>query len=300
MLVSEIIGRSSGGLAGELGLMVSGTKVGVEIEIQTNSSSHPVDRSEYWRPVSEGSVQGFEIVLREPQGGTDLVSALEEAESLVDRMGGNEKFPEMTSVHVHVDVRDMTEIQLFNFLTLAIMFEPVLYNYVEPHRNKNHFCLPMSDADDVLGRLYRLVSRYRQHGNINRDQLRSLFSPDEVKYAGINLSSIPHYGSLEFRMHHGTASSTALIRWINVLLKMHQYAMEPNRSPNNILDTKIEVGIETIFQQVLGQYSGVLSYEGVDDDILDGIRNAQDFVALFAQPAGRNVLQDIPNQTLGG
>lgn len=298
MLVHELFNSGQGSQAANFGLMVSGTKLGYEIEIQTGDSSSSIERSRYWRAVSEGSVQGFEAVLREPQGGVDLVSALEEAETIIGELRGSDKFPEMTSVHVHVDVRDMTIIQLFNFITLAIMFEPVLYNYVEPHRNKNHFCLPMSDADNILRSLTRVVARYRRDGRLSRDYLRSQWNQDEVKYAGINLSSICRYGSLEFRMHHGTADSTSLIRWGNILLKIREYAMGSDRSPNNILDTKKEVGIDNIFTQVLGQYSGVLGYEGVDLDILEGIRNAQDFVALFSQPVGRNIFQDIPNQSM--
>ena len=280
----------------ELGLMQTNTKVGVEIEIAT-SSNRSAFNGNYWTTVSEGSIQGFEIVLLQPQGGSNLVAALEQAERSVAQLAGNNKFPEMTSVHAHIDIRDMTPTQLINFLTLSIMLENVLYNYVEPHRSKNHFCLPMSDATECLQKLRSFVSYHRQD-NLSRDRVRSLFHPDALKYAGINLSSIPRYGSLEFRMHHGTANSTDLIRWINILLKIKEYAMGDGRSPTNILETKIELGISTIFEQVLGHYSEILRYEGIEDDILDGIRNAQDFVSVYSVPIGRNVNGDIPNRSL--
>ncbi len=293
MLVGNLLGMSQPNRVTNLGIMQTGTHVGVEIEISTSSSSSQFSSS-YWNTVPEGSVPGFEAVLDRPMAGSELVIALEEAEQQISRLSGSNKFPEMTSVHVHVDIRDMTVTQLINFLTLSIMFENVLFNYVEHHRSKNHFCLPMTDATDCLNRLKRFVEQARTD-SLSRDRIRSLFTSDEVKYAGINLSSIPRYGSLEFRMHHGTADSTALIRWINILLKIKEYAMGGDRSPTNILETKIEVGISSIFEQVLGGYSEILGYEGIEDDILDGIRNAQDFVSIYQLPLGRNPTQDIPD-----
>ncbi len=296
MLIGNLLGMEPVPPVSNLGLMQTGTHIGVEIEINTPDSRDAFN-SRYWNTVPEGSVQGFEAVLAQPLGGSELVTALDEAEREIEGLRGDDKFPELTSVHIHTDIRDMTVTQLINFLTLSIMFENVLYNYVEPHRSKNHFCLPMSDATECLHKLKSFVTHHRAD-TLTRDRIHSLFQAGDVKYAGINLSSIPRYGSLEFRMHHGTANSTDLIRWINILLKIKEYAMGEGRSPTNILETKISIGISTIFEEVLGDYSGILRYEGIEEDILDGIRNAQDFVSVYYVPVGRVLLNDIPDSDL--
>lgn len=278
---------------GDQGLMVSNSKVGVEIEIQTNSGAESF-RDTAWSAVPEGSIRGFEIVLSRPLSGALLVEALDDAEEKINTLRGDNKFSEMTSTHVHIDIRDMEVDQLLNFLTLSIMFENVLYSYVAEHRSKNHFCLRTNDCTDVLERLDKLV-KAKVAGNLTHRTFSELFSVESVKYAGINLSSIARYGSLEFRMHHGTGTANEIIRWVNILLSLKEYAMGEGRTPTNILDTKKELGISSIFSSALGSYSGILSYEEVEEDILNGIRNAQDFVSVLLVPQGRSVMTDIPN-----
>lgn len=291
MMIGNILGLTILRPVTNPGIMVTGDPVGVEVEIENNSSSR-VDRLSNWNVVGEGSINGFEAVLSQPMGGLHLVQALQELEDALSERTQEQMFSEMTSTHIHINVTDLTADELFSFITLAIMFEPVLYNYVAPHRNKNHFCLPMSDADDVLVRLAQVVMAHRR-GDLSRGHFSTRFSMNQCKYAGINLSSIARYGSLEFRMHQGTSRTTDIIRWVNILLTLKEHSR--GRSPVNILETKVEMGIMSQFVEILGNYSGILTYEGIEDDILDGIRNAQDFVALYNIPVGRGVLSDIPN-----
>lgn len=254
-------------------IFVSDSFVGVEVEVE---SSHVVNLN-YWRQVSEGSITGYELVLSKPEYGLSLYEAILELDNVASAVGNN-AFGSRTSVHVHIDIRDMTVNQLMNFLALAVMFEPVLYKYVAPHRSANHFCWSMLESQEPLK---RLASLYKTARTENAERVRSKlasFTQGNCKYAGINLSSIARYGSLEFRMHEGTANSTAIIRWINILLSIKEYAMGEDRTPNNILETKMDVGIDSIFHSVLGNYTGVLSYDGVEADILVGIRNSQDFI----------------------
>jgi hypothetical protein len=129
-----------------------------------------------------------------------------------------------------------------------------------------------------------------------REEMTRQFSTNATKYSGINLSSIPNYGSLEFRMHEGTINTNAITRWINILLSIKSYAMDEGRTPSNILETKQDVGIDSIFTAVLSQYRGILTYDGVAEDILKGIRSAQDFVYTITTPA---VVSTLPSNPRG-
>lgn len=261
-------------------IFVSDSYFGIELEVESNNSEY-FRNTRTWNVVPENSIVGFEAVLAKPMAGNELYSALIDMEECFNSMGDlSTAFPERTSVHVHVNILDMTFHELINFIVLSIMLEKVLYKYVAPHRSKNHFCWSFGDCQDLIKRLITVYKEY----NIDRSnsRLRELlgfyFRESETKYAGINLSSIKRYGSLEFRMHEGTHRSQDIIRWINILGSIKNYAKHPGRTPSNILETKIDEGIASIFTTILGPYEGVLGYEGIEDDILHGIRLAQDFV----------------------
>ena len=256
-------------------MFVSDSYVGVEIEMEGVSSSILRDVPS-WRSVAEQSVDGWELVLRKPMCENGLYLALNELRGLDVPATA---FTERTSVHVHIDVRDMTYLQLINYIALSVMFEPVLYKYVAPHRSSNHFCWSFLDCEALITRVSEVNRAYNTGDSRSvRDAMERRFSVGATKYSGINLSSIPKYGSLEFRMHEGTMNVNAITRWINILLSIKKYAMGEDRTPSNILETKQDVGIDSIFTAVLSDYRGVLSYQGVNNDILKGIRAAQDFV----------------------
>lgn len=275
-------------------VFASDSFVGVEIETE-NLRREDAEGLRSWRSVSEGSISGYELVLRGPLYGSSLFMALDELRPLSQRINEANVFSERTSVHVHIDIRDMTWVQVMNFITLSVMFEPVLFKYVAPHRSGNHFCWSFLDCQGLVTEL-KAVNRY---ANSSPEALRSSisnhFSVDSTKYSGINLSSIARYGSLEFRMHEGTMNVNSIIRWINILLSIKNYAMIEGKTPGNILETKQSVGIDSIFTQVLGEYKGVLSYKGADLDVLKGIRIAQDFVYdLVGSPT-----QSLPSNPRG-
>ncbi len=279
MDMHSILGMASPTHPSALGgsIFVSESFVGLEIEME-GVSSQAVANLTHWNRVSEGSISGYEIVLKKPKCQDELFLALCEIDVIKGRQSLDNAFSERTSVHVHVDIRDMTFNQMMAFITLSAMFEPVLYKYVAEHRSNNHFCWSLLDCQDLINRITK-VYKADSTTNSRNNAISQAWTASATKYAGINLSSVPRYGSLEFRMHEGTANKNSIIRWINILLSIKAYCMErDNITPLNVLQTKEDMGIDSIFTEVLGGYKGILSYGGVEDDILKGIRSAQDFV----------------------
>lgn len=284
--------------------LVSDSLLGVEVELEGRFSniSNRQEIERHFDVVSEQSIDGYELVFNRPKGGVDVIEALSSLDSSFNARQAAKACSNRCSVHVHVDMLDMDRIQMMNFITLCVMFEKVLYNYVEPHRSKNHFCLPLTDAEVTLNKVCKLSAYIkRDNGNGNLSSiLSSCFSVSSDKYCGINLTSIKRYGTLEFRMHHATTKMIDIVRWINILLTIKEYAMQGDRTPVNILDTKIDLGIDTIFREVLCGYSSILDYNGVELDILEGIRNAQDIVAPFRtiDTIGNTIPNDVPYKDL--
>ena len=280
MLLSNVLGRSLPPKPERSAnsVFISDSYIGIEIEMEGVSES-ALTNIPAWRRVAEGSVAGYELVLREPSSGDQLYLAIQQLLNISNSTDLSSAFTERTSNHVHVDVTDMTYIQFVNFLTLSVMFEKVLYKYVAPHRSHNHFCWSFFDSQALVTKV-KQVNEVARRGSSDRlyQALNESFSASSTKYSGINVSSVPRYGSLEFRMHEGTMDTNRIIRWINILMSIKEYAMDEGRTPSNILETKQDVGIDSIFTAVLGNYRGILTYQGVEDDILQGIRSAQDFV----------------------
>lgn len=280
-------------------VFISNSYVGIEIEMEGVASSS-LQNIPSWQRVSEGSVNGFELVLRSPMCGDQLYLAIQQLTNVSSNTDLSNAFSERTSNHVHIDVTDLTYIQFINFLTLSVMFEKVLYKYVAPHRSSNHFCWTFFDCQDIISRIKAVneVARTENYEAL-RQEMCIQFDANHTKYSGINVSSVPRYGSLEFRMHEGTMDVNKIIRWVNILMSIKDYAKDEGRTPNNILETKQEVGIDSIFTAVLGNYRGVLTYPGVDLDILQGIRSAQDFVYQVTTTETRNVNRELPSIDTG-
>lgn len=282
-----------------LSIFRSESYVGIEIEME-NVSSSVLNGLPSWRQVAEQSVDGWELVLRQPKCTHGLFLALEELQSIRGNINEERTFTERTSNHFHIDIRDMTYIQLMNFLTLSVMFEPVFFKYVASHRSSNHFCWSFLDCQNLITRIKTVNDTYRGGDPDSvRRSMNEQFNQSSTKYSAINLSSIPRYGSLEFRMHEGTLNTNAMIRWVNILLSLKNYAMDEGRTPSNILETKQDVGIDSIFTAVLGEYRGILTYDGVEGDILQGIRSAQDFVYQITQSERSITLPSNPRGVFG-
>jgi len=275
MLMSNILRRSALATSTATGHpFVSQSHIGLELEIENESGRSDL---RHWNRVEEGSIShGFEYVLAGPKAGVELQDALIEMQQAME--GSSATFSERTSVHIHINILDMTFLQLVSFLALLVMLEKVLYKYVEPHRTTNHFCWAFGDCEELIEIVKRLRAASERSPDHLRDSIQRELQTEACKYAGINLSAIKNYGSLELRMHHGTADTAALLRWINIIQSIKAYAMVESNTPSNILDNKISNGIPSIFENILGSYSGLLEYQGYEEDILYGIRLAQDFI----------------------
>lgn len=197
------------------GLVSSLDYVGVEIEMEDARrwGSMPL-----WEISSDGSLRngGMELKFARPYNGTHILSALDELDAASKRARAT--FNDRCSLHVHIDVRDLTMQELSIFLNNYAYFEPHIFaTIVPPSRRSNNFCVPYSQSSHKLAMIGRAVS-----SGSARELRRVLESCS--KYDAVNLQAIQHFGSLEFRFFSGTTDKTEVLKAINLCLSFKEMA----------------------------------------------------------------------------
>lgn len=241
-------------------------KIGIEVECENAKEMLDVMG---WRVVGEPMLRGgYEYVFKRP---TEYRHCKPLLNTLFNKFT-TEEFTQRCSTHLHVDVEDMSRTQLFNFITLYVMFEEVLLQLVCKERRGNLFCLPISDSVAAQNIITDCATTKR---DINYIMM------NEAKYCAINLASVGEHNSLEFRALQGTKDVDLIMNWINVHLAMKQYAMLDNITPDKLVVMSSELGFVPLFKRVMEGFNVV--FEGVQDMenlIKIGVRNAQMFAFM--------------------
>lgn len=241
-------------------------KIGVEVECENVETLHKVCG---WTYVAEQMlVGGVEYVLSEPTYYPRVRPLLE---SLFEKFT-DEKFSQRCSTHIHIDISDLDRTQLFNFITLYVMFEEVFLKLIDPIRAGNLFCLPVSDSVEAQNILVRCAQRDRDIGEI---------TDDEAKYCAMNLASIRRHNSLEFRCLQGTKDVDLIMDWIDIHLCLKRYAQLENMTPDKLVIQSSELGFKPLFERVMEDKLEVFAgIRDLEELIKVGMRNAQMFAFL--------------------
>jgi Putative amidoligase enzyme len=186
--------------------------IGIEIEIENIVC--PIDDLIYWIRKPDGSLRdnGWEYVSH-PIKGDDISYALSELKQNLEPEN-DPVFSGRTSVHVHMNVLDMSVDQLRSLIVLYLCFERALYNFSSPHRYKNIFCTPISQTE---------------YGAFLNKLLTEEFLPNVrhwAKYTGFNLLPTRTLGTVEFRHMKGTLASELIVIWINIIQQLKIAAMD--------------------------------------------------------------------------
>jgi Putative amidoligase enzyme len=223
-----------------------GALFGVEIEIE--GEGLPKRISDFWNIVKDGSLRGdfpynsAEYVFSTPLSINSCVFRLDEVEKALAK--ARVKMSQRCSTHIHVNISDLEEVELFNFLYLAVLAEPILMTLVKEERVGNRFCLRVKDADILLDGLAYIYKN-------GAGSLAGYWS-GEWRYSAINLASIFKYGSVEFRMFHGSVDKTEIMNWL-LLLQALRVASQKFDNPKDIYNTFLKLGAKEFFSQVFNR-----------------------------------------------
>lgn len=261
MKVGEILGKN--GFAKD----ASEAFLGLEFENESPIAME-INDDKHWKYVPENSLRGFgfESVLKKPLEKHD---AFEAVRGLFSKqrlyfigsgtIGAKEtKLPFSnsirTSVHVHFDATKLTFLQLFNFVCVYWMLEPLLQYYCGKHRQGNLFCLRLRDS---LILKHALTKELKQGSVLN-----SSIYEDSYRYSSVNFNSISKFGSIEFRMMRGVNHEDDAITWVEMLDAIRRYAIK-FENPLQLRDAYLqEHDAKTFAKDVLGKelWSNLSSY----------------------------------------
>lgn len=252
---------------------------GIEIELEGNSQdlflnplSQNFDKS--WRLENDGSLRnGVELVLRRPCRIKSLPMHLNRVTEEFLRHNITNFSSDRTGVHLHINVGDLTPIELVKFLCCYYIVEEALIDTLGENRIGNHFCLRAVDAEFVIHQIH-----YSLAGN-------NIFSlnDDSIRYTAGNIRSIFNHGSFEFRAMQTTPHFYKdILQILNFLLTLKNNSKEFS-TPEDILMSFSGDGCRAMVSRLLGKwFSRIEKVSNLEEKLIKGARLTQELV--YANP----------------
>jgi Putative amidoligase enzyme. len=248
------------------------TFVGIEVEVESISTL--LDQNPIWITLEDGSLRnhGREFVSN-PIRGAAVPYALHSLKEFLEKSNKGHDFSDRTSIHIHMNARDMSAEQVVSFLITYLVFETILYKQAydlgKKNREANIFCLPVSTS------LYFLDIADGISSFEKGDEANAIYhlSRDWKKYTGLNLLPLQSKGTIEFRQMGGHLNIHSLIQWINLILSIKQYVIQrPYQDiKNQILMLNTNSMYEHFLRDVFGDFSDHLLRYNIKSELETGV-----------------------------
>lgn len=234
------------------------TFIGIEVEVERvlrTSNLFSLGDNFLWNNIEDGSLRnnGREFVSI-PIKGDSIPYALNILNTTLHKEKGcvAHEFTDRTSVHVHMNGRDLTFEQFANLVLTYIVVEPLLYSFVGGDREKNIFCVPITQSSML--RTVALLFNGFETGDTS-DVSSALSS--WYKYTGFNLLPILSYGTIEYRHMLGTSDEELLSKWINLIFSIKNFAIKTTYESNKtrILEMNTSSEYSNYLYEVFGEQS---------------------------------------------
>lgn len=240
--------------------------VGLELEVE-GEAALPVVNEKTWRTKEDGSLRGFgaEYVSSKPipvdatkrERIEYLCGMLAKPEHRV-----NTESPR-TSLHVHVNITDLTPTQIWTAITTYWLLENALMKFCGHDREGNLFCLRLTDAEAALSTCLQDIK--------GRVPFQVVFN-DRIRYMAQNLKAIRQFGSLEYRGMRGTIDPEIIDTWSTQLHNLVHRSVVNYRTPSEVLDAHFRG------RDVLGSV--------LDNSFVTRLRNLCDTSSLIDENSG--------------
>jgi hypothetical protein len=147
---------------------------------------------------------------------------------------GKEPFSERTSIHVHVNARNLELGQLRQLILTYALFEPLYFDYVGDARKNSIFCVPLNYT--------YIPNNYK----LDVPQLRQKWH----KYTAFNITplngdgaqGISALGTVEFRHLYGTRDKSVFVTWLTAIEDLFNFIVKnPEFNITKTLLTGVDV-----------------------------------------------------------
>lgn len=219
--------------------------VGLEIEAEQIKTFVPLEY--YWSGKDDNSLRYYgkefvSIPLRMKQVENALKYLNIQLNTYVPRF----EFSPRCSVHVHLNVRDMTWDQIKTLILLYAIFERHFFHIAGTKRETSVFCVPIykTQALKALWKLETSGMKWHKYAAINPG---TILGNDDVS----------RYGTLEFRHLYGTNNVETIIKWLNNIMCLRRacrnYTFEELCEKVKSLNTTSEYA--GMYAQIFGEYA---------------------------------------------
>lgn len=228
------------------GVVSSGELIGIEVEVE-NFANPNGSLNKVWTMIEDGSLRnnGVEFVSK-PIPANYAPACLQYL--MHSYLSSDVCFSPRTSVHIHLNVQDLTLPQVQDILMLYTVYEKLFFKFTGRGRARNVYCVPLSDCDLVGGMIEKGYDRVRTWS----------------KYTSLNVLPMQEYGTIEFRHMHGTNDVAKLSTWINLICKLKEYVKaNPTKHIRSLIaEMNDDFDFARLLYEIFGDYAGSLKYEG--------------------------------------
>jgi hypothetical protein len=232
------------------------TQVGIEVEVENVLKIDPNVGILFWLIKEDHSLRNYGREFVTP--GVIPVSLAESAlKQLFGGLNSDIDFSNRTSIHVHLDMRQLTLQQIVAFLLSYTTVENLLFKFVGNSRRTNIFCVPLSETG--------LMESMGVSTN------RFVYAIDNVwqKYTALNLLPLTSQGSVEFRHMPGTANLQQILVWLELICRLKLFVYR--NSFESIVDRIMGLNSNSMYrhfvEEIFGNLTGYLDLSNLKLDM---------------------------------
>lgn len=234
-----------------------GSKYGIESEVECVNNALPIINTEGWvsKPDTSLRYNGMEYVSRTPF--TDA-SVKREVEFLFKRLNKLDILHDSprTSTHLHYNMRGFTHTQVLTNAVAYWLVENILFKFCGEDREGNLFCLRLHDASGVINYIVNDIQRVVKQGSI---PFRSFSNADNVRYGGLNLNSLPRFGTLELRGMRGVYDPQVVLTWCGMADKLFTNATRYYKTPTQVVSDYLKIGSDKFVTKLMEEHTDTLA-----------------------------------------
>lgn len=229
---------------------------GYGIEVEVEGVNLPQLNNGYWSTHEDGSLRGeaHEYVTKGAVAFENIGKALKSLNNSFERKGSVLNLSFRTSVHVHMNVREIDVNKIGAIIYTYYLYEELLVQFCGADRIGNRFCLRLRDSEEIVTTVI----------NAFKDDFKRL-DPNQLKYSALNLAPIRSYGSLEFRAMRGTVDVETLTTWISLLNCLKNI---PFNTAKEVFEYVNEHGYEKLSETVFGEWFRFIEFEGWKQEVV--------------------------------
>lgn len=239
------------------------------LEIEVEGRALPYVENRYWVTTQDGSLRGEaqEYISNGPQLKAKLPTAIDTLLKHFEDNGSVLNMSYRTSVHVHMNILNLTLEELIALVYLYYVYEELLVKFCGDGRVGNRFSLRLRDAEGILD---NVLHAFKDNAGVLRyhagSRQRAEAYGNEVRYSALNLAAIPKFGSLEFRSMRGTTDKDVLLMWVDLLdcLKQAAQRFKTARAIKHYMDN---VGVTKLSEEVFGERLNFIAFENWQNEV---------------------------------